>query len=362
MPPAVEDPKTKIMNIVPTNFTVADFCHAMDRGEIVVNRDYQRSDKVWPAAARSFFLETILLGLPFPKLSLYQVTDLRSKKTYKEIVDGQQRSITIHDFFKDKLRLSSALDTEDIAGKTYSELGDDYKQRFLDYQLSIDLFVAATPDEVREVFRRMNSYTVPLNPEEHRHASYQGPFKWFVQRISRRFDDGFVQIGLFGEKQLVRMADTKLIAEICHALIYGIETTNKKKLDRLYRDREKSFSEEKEIDGRITSAFDQILEWSVIHGGALMKPYIVYSLILAISHTRSPVQSLENVYQSPRLKVFETDIVMGNLTALSEALENPDTAGPFAEFVSACSSKTNVRDQRTTRFHWLCRALQSEPF
>jgi len=350
------------MNIVPTNFTVADFCHAMDRGEIVVNREYQRSDKVWPPPARSYFLETVLLGLPFPKLSLYQVTDLRSKKTYKEIVDGQQRSMTIHDFFKDKLRLSSALDTEDIAGKTYSELGDEYKQRFLDYQLSIDLFVAATPDEVREVFRRMNSYTVPLNPEEHRHASYQGPFKWFVQRLSRRFDEGFVKMGLFGEKQLVRMADTKLISEICHALIYGIETTNRRKLDRLYKDREKSFTEETELDARITNAFDQLLEWSDIHGGALMKPYIVYSLILAISHMRSPAQSLENVFRSPRLNVFETDIVMANLTALGEALENSDIAGPFGEFVVACSSKTNVREQRTTRFLYLCRSLQPELF
>ncbi len=41
------------MDIVPTNMTVADYCSAMDRGEIIVNRDYQRSDKVWPPIARA---------------------------------------------------------------------------------------------------------------------------------------------------------------------------------------------------------------------------------------------------------------------------------------------------------------------
>jgi hypothetical protein len=80
------------MIIQPTNYTIADYCAAMQRKEIVVNSDYQRSDKVWPPAARSFLIETILLNYSMPKLSLYQVTDVKSRKTYKEIVDGQQRS------------------------------------------------------------------------------------------------------------------------------------------------------------------------------------------------------------------------------------------------------------------------------
>jgi hypothetical protein len=64
----------------------------MREKSIIVNHDYQRSDKVWPPAARSYLIETILLGFPIPKLSLYQTTDLKTKKTKKEIVDGQQRS------------------------------------------------------------------------------------------------------------------------------------------------------------------------------------------------------------------------------------------------------------------------------
>ena len=43
-----------VMHITSTNYTVADYCQAMERKEIIVNRDYQRSDKVWPPVARSF--------------------------------------------------------------------------------------------------------------------------------------------------------------------------------------------------------------------------------------------------------------------------------------------------------------------
>ncbi|HVO71966.1 MAG TPA: DUF262 domain-containing protein, partial [Aggregatilineaceae bacterium] len=94
------------MQVIPSNFTVAEYCEQMLGGKIIVNRDYQRSPKVWPPAARSYLIESILLGFPIPKLSLYQRTDLRSRTTLKEIVDGQQRSTAILAFFEDELRLS----------------------------------------------------------------------------------------------------------------------------------------------------------------------------------------------------------------------------------------------------------------
>lgn len=350
------------MNIVATNLTVADYCQAMQRGEIIVNRDYQRSDQVWPPAARSFLIETILLGLPMPKFSLYQVTDLKSRKTIKEIVDGQQRSTAIRDFSEDRLRLSPSLDTEEVAGKTYTELEDSYKSRFLDYQLSADLFVAATPEEVRDVFRRMNSYTIPLNPEEQRHATFQGKFKWFIHRLSKRCDESFLRMGTFGEKQLIRMADTKLLTEICHALLYGIQTTNKKKLDDLYETKERELPEEAELQTRIGQAIDELTKWTPLHGGTLMKPHIMYSLLLAMTHTRRPVGALESVYHSKPIKKYEVEIVLANLTALGEAVDAASETGKFGDFVKACSSKTNVREQRELRLSWLCRALAPEVF
>jgi len=348
------------MKTVATSMTVVEYCNSMERKEIVVNRDYQRSSTVWPPVARSFLIETILLDFPMPKLSLYQITDLRSRQTYKEIVDGQQRSGTIRDFFNDKLRLSGSLETEDVRGKTYSELSDEYKQRFIDYQISIDLFVATTPDEVREVFRRINSYTVPLNPEEQRHAVYQGAFKWFVHRLSKLFDESFLRIGLFNQRRLVRMADAKLLTEIAHAFLNGIKTTNKGMLNAFYRVKDKEFPEEAALEQRITFAFDQILDWTEIHNGPIMKHYQVYSLVLAITHLVSPIEHLNGIYESPGLKMLDRDVAVMNLTALADAVESPEQSIGFDDFINASSSRTNVGEQRAKRFVTFCRALLGE--
>ena len=154
-----------------STITVADYCQGMERKEYLVNKDYQRSDTVWPIAAKSFLIETILLDFPVPKMSLHQRLELVTRTVVKEIVDGQQRSRAVLDFYQNKLRLSRSLLTPEYAGRTFSELDEVAQGQFLNYGLNFDLFVAATNDDVREVFRRMNSFTVPLNPEEARHAT-----------------------------------------------------------------------------------------------------------------------------------------------------------------------------------------------
>jgi hypothetical protein len=345
------------MKVYPTPMTVADYCLGMSRSEIVVNRNYQRSDQVWPPAAKSYLIETMLLGYPVPKLYLYQVLDLRSRKTYKEIVDGQQRSVTIFQFYNDEFRLNESLETDEIAGRIYSELDPEFQSKFLEYSLAIDTFVSATQPEVVDSFRRMNSYTIPLNPEEQRHAVYQGPFKWFVANLAKRQEAVFLNIGLFSQKQLVRMADTKLLTEVCDALINGIRTTNKSILDNLYRAKNDKFPEQNDFDLWISDAVDTMRRWTGIHNTNLTKPYIVYSLILAVIHTVRVIPALQP--SSPRTEPGLIDLALAevNLTALSAALDYDEPPPEFAEFVSACSAKTNVKEQRQIRFRWLCRAI-----
>jgi hypothetical protein len=347
------------MDKLATNMTVGQYCAAMDRHEILVNRDYQRSDKVWPTVAQSFLIETMILSYPMPKLYLHSKTDLRTRITTQDIVDGQQRSKAIHDFYNDKLILSSQLETSRLAGRTFSQLEPDDQQRFNDYALPIEQFTAATPEEIREVFRRMNSYTVPLNPEEQRHASYQGQFKWFAYKLGKEYSQAFVNIGVFKDKQLVRMADTKLISEICYALLHGITTTKRKELDELYATRDKKFPEQKWIRTRLEGAFDYLLRLTQIHNTSLMKPFIVYSLVLAITHAVKPVKQLLPDYKIAKGRVGDDENVQRNLLKLAAAIDEGDES-EFSDFIRASSSKTNVREQRVIRFRTLMRALRKK--
>jgi Protein of unknown function DUF262 len=342
------------MQVTPSTFTVAQYCHAFEAKEIVVNNDYQRG-RVWPPAARSYLIDTLLSGYPIPKMSLYQKTDLRTRQTINEIVDGQQRSVTIYDFFSNNLRLSGR---SSWGGKRYDDLDEDEQQRFVAYQLSVDLFVAATESDIRQVFRRMNSYTVPLNKQEQRHATYQGDFKWFIVEMVELYSQALRDTGVFTERNLARMDDAKLLTDICFSVSNGIKSQSEKLLDEFYAEGEQAYEMEAEMRSRLEQIFSVILEWRDLHDGPLMRSYQVYTLALAITHCQQPVDELNDAYQLDGPVRIDNAYALPNLTLLAETLENPEAEPDLADFVHASSAATTRIGPRTTRFQRLCEALQ----
>lgn len=343
------------INVQSESRPIVDYCRDMERGEIIVNREYQRSTKIWPIAAQSYLIESILLGYPIPKLTLRQVTDIKTRESFREIVDGQQRSEAIRDFFNDRLRLSDKVDTEDFRGRLLSELDDAYQGRFLNYGLAVDVFVAVADQEVRETFRRMNSYMVPLNPEEQRHAEFQGPFKWFIHRIAKRYGSHFTTSGLFKERALLRMQDMKLLTEVCHAYFNGIQTTNKTQLAALYRRFEVKFATEDQLEQRLDNALDQLFEWKTIPDTELMKPYMIYALVLAIMHVQDPIEALTDQFPPAGLSKSAEE----NLSVLGDDFANKDEEVElqFDAFVQASIKSTNTRANRLCRFRYFYAAM-----
>lgn len=349
------------MLVTQSPITIADYCAAFKRKELIVNHEYQRSDKVWPVSAKSFLIETIILGYPIPKLFLRQNTDIKSRKTIKEIVDGQQRSSAIFDFYENRLSISKKSEVERIQGKKYDDLDDTDKAQFLSYQLSVDLFTSVTTAEIREAFRRLNSYTVPLNPEELRNAQYQGEFKWFIYEMAQRWDEWFKRFGVFGDKQIVRMQDAKLLTEFSDSLLHGIRTTKAKQLNDVYRNYDKpgSFHARDDLDDRINKAMNFIGGLTELHQGSLMKPYVFYTLMIAVTHRLAPVQQLVPVVGGVISGDIDRGAAVANLSALAAALDE-ETPTDFSEFVQSCKEKTNVAAQRVMRSKWLYRALSSQ--
>jgi hypothetical protein len=344
------------MKVIPTQFTVAEYCNQMKNGDIIVNRDYQRSNKVWPPAARSYLIDTILLGFPVPKLSLYQQLDVKSKKSYKEIVDGQQRSQAILDFFNNELRISGK---SEFTGKTFEQLDDEDKAHFLEYSLSTDVFVNANENDIRQVFRRINAYTVPLNPQELRHAEYQGDFKWYMVDLTERYAPILKDIGVFSEQLLSRMNDAQLLTEIIMAIQLGIVNSDNRNIDKFYAEYDHEFPYKQEIEARFANIFKWFLHFKSIHRSNLTKQYNFYSLALAITHTLNPTDALSHIYPVTMQQEFQRDIVSTNLSILQTVLdESEGYEAKFSDFIKACSAGTNRIEQRTTRFKYYCRALE----
>lgn len=344
------------MRVTPSSFTIAEYCQQMTNKNIVVNRNYQRSNKIWPAAARSFLIDSILSGFPIPKLSLFQKTDLRTRNTVKEIVDGQQRSHAILDFFNDSFRITYK---GEFLGKSYLRLTPEEQQRFLDYQLSIDVFVDATDADIRELFRRVNSYNVPLNAQEQRHSTFQGSFKWFIHEQSTKYAQTLKDIGTFNESQLSRMEDAKFIADICVALNDGLISASEAKIDKLYKQYDANFSEEVAYGDLIASAMNDVLTFREQLGDELTKKYHLYCLILAFAHKRRAIPILRPIFESTSSGITDVPRTKENLSRLTEAIASGSEGGidELRAFIEASSRTTDRQLQRTARFRILCNAL-----
>lgn len=348
------------MEIVPSSLTVAQFCESMDEGTILVNWDYQRDNEVWPKIAQSFLIETILLNFPIPKLFLHQQTDRISRKTVHYIVDGQQRSKAIKDFYDGELRLDGSLESDEARGRTYDELPDEMQSRFLSYGLGLDLFVNASEKTMREVFRRINSHEVPLNAEEQRHARYQGDFKWYIYHLSHRFDHYYDFLGMFSSTQLVRMQDMKWLSEITHALLYGITTTNKKSLNDLYANFDEEFKKGPAFTKQIEAAMKFIAAMDFLPSTDLRKSYSMYSLVLAAIHAKSANPKLESAKTKGGRGLAPAAICERRLSTLAAALEAENPPRKLQRFVKAAEKGTNVKAKRKVRFEYFLDAISRD--
>ncbi len=164
----------------PQHYTIADFLKWHDDGELVLNPKFQRGS-VWPTAARSYLIDSVLRGYPIPKLLLRTIVDRNTRRTIRDVVDGQQRLRTIIDFVGNKFALGAK--AGEWRGLRYADLDDDIKDDFLSYKLTCEQLINASDEDVLEVFVRINSYAVPVNEAELRHARFENDFAELVKSL-----------------------------------------------------------------------------------------------------------------------------------------------------------------------------------
>src|SRR5258708_2851732 len=93
------------------NYSIRDFEEWRERGELVLAPKFQRRD-VWSDKARSYLIDTIMRGKPIPKIYMRQDVNPETRRTKREIVDGQQRLSTVLGFIKDKFKISKTHNEE----------------------------------------------------------------------------------------------------------------------------------------------------------------------------------------------------------------------------------------------------------
>lgn len=345
------------MNINSNNYSVLEIIGMLDRKELIVNPEYQRGSGLWPPGPSSYFIDTIIENYPFPKIYMYEHFDRSSRALRREIVDGQQRIKTITRFYRNEfaLRGESA-----HAGKTFHELDDELQSQFLSYTVSVDVIRNATHAEILQMFRRMNAYTLPLNEPEKRHSSFQGRFKWFINKLSDSLNEFFVEFEVFTNRQIVRMSDAELLTDCVLAMERGVVSTGPSDLRGLYKKYDEQFPHADDYMLKIEEAFAFIAsDLEVLRKTHMMKPYAVHSLITALIHCKFGIDEITQHWNVRPIGRFAINPAKASeiLLALAQAHEAKEEDGPYSKYVWGCLAGTNRAPRRIARISAIFKAL-----
>lgn len=149
--------------------------------------EYQRR-KRWDNKRRSRLIESVLMNIPIPPVFLFE----KDLGRY-EVMDGQQRLTSIIDFYNDDLVLTGLQFWPDLNGRTYSQCPVKIRKGLDRRRISSVTLLAeskgtlgASRGDIRlQVFGRLNTGGMPLNPQELRNCVYTGPFNDLIVRLAR---------------------------------------------------------------------------------------------------------------------------------------------------------------------------------
>ena len=219
-----------------SNQKIAWFNREFEAGTLDLSPDFQRNP-VWTDEQASYLVDTVLSGLPFPEIYLRSRTDSAGNVRH-DIVDGQQRIRSLLSFADGDLVLEGDEVTAPFLGKSFSDLTAKQKERFWNYSVVVRDLGEASNAEIRDLFRRLNKYSVVLNSQELRHAHFKGVFIRLMEELAD--DPWWSDIRLVTPKQVRRMEDIEFISELFVSVMAGPQN-KKESIDDFYETYERDF-------------------------------------------------------------------------------------------------------------------------
>jgi hypothetical protein len=203
-------------------FSINDFVEWDTQKALSLNPAFQRRP-VWSDKAKSYLIDTILRGKPIPKIFMRQIINPTTKTSIREVVDGQQRLRTILAFVRDGFSVSKKHNPT-FGGQLFSQMAPDDQTQFLSFELSVDLLVNLPNSEILDIFGRLNSYALVLSDQEKINADHFGPFKILADEIGRKHYEYWLKQKIISERQIVRMAEITLVADLIIGMREGIKS------------------------------------------------------------------------------------------------------------------------------------------
>ena len=178
--------------------------------------DFQRR-YVWTDILASRLIESIILKVPIPPCYLSQ-----NEEYELDVIDGQQRLFSIYRFIKNQFPLKGLEVLTELNGKRFHEISNKLQRQLKTHTLRCVLVTNESHPEVKfDVFERLNTNTVPLNPQELRNCIYRGALNNLLKDAVNNED----WLNILGKKSPdKRMRDEELVLRFFAFHIRGIES------------------------------------------------------------------------------------------------------------------------------------------
>jgi hypothetical protein len=324
----------------PTNHTISDFKDWDDDSKLVIQPDFQRK-AVWNPTSKVMLIDTILKKYPIPKVFIQNTTE--HGRTIRKIIDGQQRITAILEFVNNNFILDKPY-IGAYEGKSFAELPENERDNILQYTIDCNEAYGYTEEQYREIYTRLNKYTVPLNSQELRKAEFPGNFYTLSEKLAA--SEILDSWKIFTISSRRRLLDVEFISEILAALLEGPQD-KKATLDDFYR----RYNDQNLVE--LESRFNQILKEiefifpdNLISKSRFKQKADFYSLVLAVDFYVKQGLTLNNTNISPLQEDFNF---------LNQQIDpSEDSSGTILqEYAIRCVSSANTVSSRKWRFDFL---------
>jgi hypothetical protein len=166
------DPTENDLDIREDPQTIFELMRKYDQGKLIIDPDFQRK-LVWKPIQSSRFIESVILNFPLPPFYVNQTNEGKYI-----IVDGLQRTTTLHSFINNKFALSGLEALPHLNDKTFDELkllAGDFQTKIEDKKLTLyTIRPSVKPRVIYDIFNRINTNGTPLNRQEVRNCIFIG--------------------------------------------------------------------------------------------------------------------------------------------------------------------------------------------
>ncbi|MBD2774811.1 DUF262 domain-containing protein [Iningainema tapete] len=178
------DPTKADIDIREDPQTVFELMRKYDNGKLIIDPDFQRN-LVWSLEQKSKFIESVILNFPLPPWYVNQTVEGKYI-----IVDGLQRTSTLHEFVNDKFELKGLEALTKLIGYNFSELKllpGDYQTKIEDKKLNIYIIKPSVPIKVvYDIFSRINTGGTKLERQEVRNCIFSGKSTELLKELSEK--------------------------------------------------------------------------------------------------------------------------------------------------------------------------------